>query len=37
MSRLRRQLFDVIDRLQAEIADRYREGTASVAELLSGD
>lgn len=37
VSRLRRQLFDVIDRLQAEIAERYRQGTASVDELLAGD
>lgn len=37
VSRIRRQLFDVIDRLQAEIADRYRQGTASVSELLTGD
>lgn len=37
LSRLRRRLFDVIDRLQAEIADRYRSGSASVSELLAGD
>lgn len=37
LSRLRRQLFDVIDKLQAELADRYRSGAASVSELLSGD
>lgn len=37
VSRIRRGLFDVIDRLQAEIADRYRRGTASVSELLAGD
>lgn len=37
LSGLRRRLFDVIDRLQAEIADRYRQGTASVSELLAGD
>jgi hypothetical protein len=34
LSALRRRLFDVIDRLQAELADRYRTGTASVSELL---
>ena len=37
LSTARRRLFDTIDRLQAEIADRYRQGTASVSELLSGD
>ena len=37
LSSLRRRLFDVIDRLQAEIADRYRSGSASVSELLAGD
>lgn len=37
LSSLRRRLFDVIDRLQSEIADRYRSGTASVSELLTGD
>ena len=37
LSGLRRRLFDAIDRLQAEIADRYRQGSASVSELLSGD
>lgn len=37
LSALRRQLFDVIDRLQAQVADRYRQGTASVSELLTGD
>lgn len=37
LSSLRRRLFDVIDRLQAEIADRYRSGSASVSELLTGD
>jgi len=36
LSQVRRQLFDVIDRLQAEIADRYRQGTTSVADLLNG-
>lgn len=35
LSRVRRQLFDVIDRLQAEIADRYRTGAASVSDLLT--
>lgn len=34
LSGLRRQLFDVIDRLQDEIADRYRTGRASVTDLL---
>ncbi len=37
LSGLRRRLFDTIDRLQAEIADRYRQGTTSVSELLAGD
>lgn len=37
LSGLRRRLFDAIDRVQAEIADRYRDGSASVSELLSGD
>ena len=37
LSQLRRRLFDVIDRLQAEVADRYRQGTASVSELLAGE
>jgi hypothetical protein len=37
LSRLRRRLFDAIDRIQAEIADRYRSGGASVTELLAGD
>lgn len=37
LSSLRRRLFDTIDRLQAEIADRYRQGTTSVSELLTGD
>lgn len=37
LSGLRRRLFDVIDRLQAAIADRYRTGAASVSELLAGD
>lgn len=37
LSSLRRRLFDVIDRLQSEIADRYRSGSASVSELLTGD
>lgn len=36
LSQIRRQLFDVIDRLQAEIADRYRQGLTSVADLLNG-
>lgn len=34
LSRTRRRLFDVIDRLQAELADRYRTGQASVSDLL---
>lgn len=34
LSRTRRQLFDVIDRLQAELAERYRTGRASVDDLL---
>lgn len=37
LSGLRRRLFDVIDSLQAAIADRYRTGAASVQELLTGD
>ena len=37
ISGLRRRLFDAIDTVQAQIADRYRQGTASVSELLSGD
>lgn len=37
LSALRRRLFDAIDRLQAAIADRYRDGSASVSELLTGD
>lgn len=37
LSGLRRQLFGVIDRLQSEIAERYRTGAASVGELLAGD
>lgn len=36
LSGVRRQLFDVIDRLQEQIADRYRAGSASVADLLDG-
>lgn len=34
LSQVRRQLFDVIDRLQEELADRYRTGRASVTDLL---
>lgn len=37
LSNLRRRLFDVIDRLQSEIADRYRSGDASVSQLLTGE
>lgn len=37
LSSLRRRLFDVIDRLQSEIADRYRSGDASVSQLLTGE
>ncbi len=37
LSGLRRQLFDVIDRLQAELAERYRSGATSVTELLASD
>lgn len=33
----RRRLFDVIDRLQAELAERYRSGATTVSELLSSD
>lgn len=37
LSGVRRRLFDAIDALQAEIAARYRDGSASVSELLAGD
>ncbi len=38
VSTLRRAMFDRIDALQAQITDRYRDGRASVDELLtSGD
>ena len=37
LSGVRRRLFDAIDALQAEIAARYRDGSASVRELLAGD
>lgn len=37
LSGLRRRLFDVIDALQAEIAERYRRGSADVSQLLTGD
>lgn len=36
LSITRRRLFDVIDRLQAELVERYRTGGASVDELLAG-
>jgi hypothetical protein len=36
LSVTRRQLFDVIDTLQAELVERYRSGGASVDELLAG-
>lgn len=35
VSRVRRELQGVVDRLNAEIARRYREGSASVDELLA--
>jgi hypothetical protein len=36
VSTLRRALFDRIDRLQAEITHRYRDGEAQVDDLLAG-
>jgi hypothetical protein len=36
LSDLRRSLLDRVDRLQAELASRYKLGTADVAELLGG-
>lgn len=35
LSATRRQLFDVIDRLQVELMARYRSGAASISELLA--
>ena len=35
VSRLRRQVQQVVDRLNDEIARRYREGAASVDDLLA--
>ena len=37
VSGLRRQLFDRIDAIQAEITRRYRSGEARVEDVLSGD
>lgn len=37
VSGLRRELFDRIDRIQAELAHRYETGEASVDRLLTGD
>jgi hypothetical protein len=37
ISTLRRAMFDRIDALQGEITDRYRDGRASVDELLTSD
>jgi hypothetical protein len=37
VSGFRRQLFDRIDTLQAEITNRYRSGEARVDDVLSGD
>jgi hypothetical protein len=37
LSDVRRQLFGVLDRLQAEIAERYRTGAASIGELFADD
>jgi hypothetical protein len=36
LSAMRRRLFDVIDRLRDELAERYKDGRASVSELLGG-
>lgn len=37
LSSVRRQLFDRIDALRAELAERYRDGRATVRDLLGGE
>lgn len=36
LSRTRRQLFDRIDTLRAELAARYKDGRAAISDLLAG-
>lgn len=37
LSRLRRRLFDLIDRIRDELAARYKDGRANIGELLGTD
>ncbi len=37
LSGLRRQLFDLIDRIRDELAERYKDGRADIGELLGTD